>query len=289
MTGGMTGGMTGSGMKRACVVGWPVAHSRSPLIHGHWLARYGIEGSYSRVAVKPEEAPGLLCNLRVHGYVGCNVTIPHKETAFAIAAATLPAAQAAGAANTLWYEGDRLMADNTDGFGFVSNIRATLPGFAFDGASVSLLGAGGAARGIVHALLEAGAGEIRIFNRTRQRADALAADFGARVQAFGWDERDSRSRGASLLVNTTSLGMYSSGSPEMALDMLDRECVVADIVYVPLDTPLLAAARRRGLPTVDGLGMLLHQAVPGFERWFGVRPEVTDELRAVLVRDIEGA
>jgi len=285
----MTSGMTGLGQKRACVVGWPIAHSRSPLIHGHWLARYGIEGSYARVAVKPDEAADFLRNLRAQGYVGCNVTIPHKEAAFAVADETLPAARAAGAANTLWYEGGRLMADNTDGAGFVSNLRATVPGFAVDGAAVSLLGAGGSARGIVHALLEAGAGEVRLFSRTRARADALAGAFGARVKAFDWGARADRSRGASLLVNTTPLGMHGAGSVEVDLDRLDRNCVIADIVYVPVVTPLLAAAHRRGLATVDGLGMLLHQAVPGFERWFGVRPEVTDELRAVLVRDIEGA
>jgi shikimate dehydrogenase len=285
----MTGGATGPDLKRACVVGWPVAHSRSPLIHGYWLARYRIDGSYSRAAVKPGEAADFLSNLRVQGFVGCNVTIPHKETAFAVADATLPAARAAGAANTLWYEGDRLMADNTDGAGFVSNIRATVPGFACDGAIVSLLGAGGSARGIVHALLEAGAAEVRLFNRTRGRADAFAAAFGTKVRAFDWDERGDRSRGASLLVNTTPLGMHRTDAPAMNLDVLDQNCVVADIVYVPLETPLLAAARERGLATVDGLGMLLHQAVPGFERWFGVRPEVTDELRAMLVRDIEGA
>jgi shikimate dehydrogenase len=277
------------GLKQACVVGWPVAHSRSPLIHGYWLARYGIDGSYTRAAVEPGAAANFLRRLRAQGYVGCNVTIPHKETAFAVADATLPAARAAGAANTLWYEGDRLMADNTDGAGFVGNVRAALPNFAFDGAVVSLLGAGGAARGIAHALLEAGAGEVRIFNRTRGRADALAAAFGTRVRAFDWDDRDDRSRGVSLLVNTTPLGMHSTEALVMNLDVLDRDCAVADIVYVPLETPLLAAACERGLATVDGLGMLLHQAVPGFERWFGVRPEVTDELRALIVRDIEGA
>jgi shikimate dehydrogenase len=164
-----------------------------------------------------------------------------------------------------------------------------VPGFTFDGAVVALLGAGGSARGIVHALKEAGAGEIRLFSRTRERADGLAAAFGPRVKAFDWGERDEGSRAASLLVNSTPLGMHGTGTLEMDLDVLARDCVVADIVYVPLETPLLAAARRRGLATVDGLGMLLHQAVPGFERWFGVRPEVTDELREVLVRDIEGA
>jgi shikimate dehydrogenase len=276
-------------MKRACVVGWPVAHSRSPLIHGYWLARYGIDGSYGREAVRAEEAARFLRHLQAQGYVGCNVTIPHKEAAYAVADEALPAARAAGAANTLWYDGDRLMADNTDGSGFVNNIRAAVPGFAFDGAAVSVLGAGGAARGIVHALLQAGAGELRIFNRTRARADALAGAFGAKVKAFDWSERGGLSCDVALLVNTTPLGMQRTEPVDMDVGVLDGSCVVADIVYVPLETPLLAAARKRGLATVDGLGMLLHQAVPGFERWFRVRPEVTDELRALMVRDIEGA
>ena len=275
-------------MKRACVVGWPISHSRSPLIHGHWLTRLGIDGSYARVAVKPEEAAYFLRHLREQGYVGCNVTIPHKETAYAVADETLPAARAAGAANTLWYEGDRLIADNTDGIGFISNVRAAAPSLALEGAFVSLLGAGGSARGISHALLQAGVREIRVFNRTRERADGLARDFGPQVKAFDWSERNSGASGAALLVNTTPLGMAHSESLDMDVRALDRNCVVADIVYVPLETPLLAAARRQGLVTVDGLGMLLHQAVPGFERWFGVRPEVTDELRALLIRDIEG-
>jgi shikimate dehydrogenase len=287
----MTSPGPGSGLKRACVVGWPVAHSRSPLIHGHWLERYRIEGSYSREAVEPEAAAPFLRNLRQRGYVGCNVTIPHKQTAFAVADVRLPAARASGAANTLWYEGDRLIADNTDGAGFVSNMRSTVPALQFERAVVSVMGAGGAARGIVHALLEAGVGEIRLFNRTYARAEELGALFAYSgvVSAFDWSERSARSRGATLLVNTTPLGMAGSDALDFDVSALDPSCVVADIVYVPLETPLLAAARRQGLATVDGLGMLLHQAVPGFERWFGVRPEVTEELRALLVRDIEGA
>jgi shikimate dehydrogenase len=276
-------------MPRACVVGWPVSHSRSPLIHGYWLERHGIAGSYTRVAVKIEEAAGFLRDLMGRGYVGCNVTIPHKETAFAVADVTLPAARAAGAANTLWYESGKLLADNTDGVGFVENIRSTVPGFSFEGVVVSMLGAGGAARGIAHALLAAGVEEIRVFNRTRARAEALAEILGARIAAFDWSERNAGSQGAALLINTTPLGMNKADALDIDMPLLDPGCIVADIVYVPLETPLLAAARRRGLVTVDGLGMLLHQAVPGFERWFGVRPEVTDELRALIVRDIEGA
>jgi shikimate dehydrogenase len=277
-------------MRRACVIGWPVSHSRSPAIHGYWLARYRIDGSYTRVAVRPEEAADFLRNLRPNGFVGCNVTIPHKETAFAVADLTLPAARVAGAANTLWYDRDRLVADNTDGSGFVSNIHSTVGAtFAFMGAVVAILGAGGAARGIVHAMLEARVREIRIFNRTRARADALAGIYGKRVRAFDWSERNAHMSGAALLVNATPLGMDRSEALDVDVDALDPGCVVADIVYVPLETPLLAAARKRGMSTVDGLGMLLHQAVPGFERWFGVRPEVTDELRALLERDIAGA
>jgi shikimate dehydrogenase len=275
-------------MKRACVIGWPVSHSRSPLIHGHWLARYGIDGSYTRVAVRPEEAAAFLGSLQDGGYVGCNVTIPHKETAYAVAAETLPAARVAGAANTLWYEDGRLVADNTDAAGFVSNLAARAPRFAFQGATVSMLGAGGAARGVAFALVVAGAREIRVFNRTKARAEALARDFGARVKALDWDQRTSASRDASLLVNTTPLGMPGNDPVDVDVGALDRNCVVADIVYVPLLTPLLTAARARGLVTVDGLGMLLHQAVPGFEKWFGVRPEVTDELRGLVERDIGG-
>ena len=270
------------------MVGWPISHSRSPLIHGYWLERYGIGGSYTRVAVAPKDAARFLRGLGAQGFVGCNVTIPHKETAYAAADKTLPAARAARAANTLWYEDGTLVADNTDGDGFVSSIRSAVPGFAFDGAAVSLLGAGGAARGIAHALLGAGVGEIRVFNRTRARADALAEAFGKQVSAFDWGDRSARSRDMTLLVNTTPLGMGSTDALDLDVGILDASCVVADIVYAPLLTPLLAAAHRRGLTTVDGLGMLLHQAVPGFERWFGVRPEVTEELRALVVRDIEG-
>src|SRR5262245_15846275 len=221
-------------MKRACVIGWPVSHSRSPLIHGYWLARHGIDGSYTRVAVRPEDAPAFLGSLQAEGYVGCNVTIPHKETAYAVAAKTLPAARAAGAANTLWYEGGRLVADNTDAAGFVSNLAAVAPQFDLRGALVSVLGAGGAARGIAFALLEAGAREIRGFNRTRARAEALARYFGARVKAFDWDQHTNASHDVSLLINTTPLGMPGTDPIDVDVGVLDPNCVVADIVYVPL-------------------------------------------------------
>lgn len=274
-------------MKRACVIGWPIAHSRSPLIHGYWLRTHGIEGEYTREPVRPEEAAHFIQSLRKRGLAGCNVTLPHKETAFAVATQTTPAARAVGAANTLWLDGDTLMADSTDGAGFMENLRATVPGFSAAGRIAAVLGAGGAARAIVHALLEDGAVEIRLFNRTRDRAETIARHFGPRVKPLDWDRRGEACRDAALLVNTTSLGMRGSGPLDMDVGALAPGCVVADIVYVPLVTPLLAAASARGLPTVDGLGMLLHQAVPGFEKWFGVRPVVTDELRALVTRDIE--
>jgi shikimate dehydrogenase len=273
---------------RACIIGWPVDHSRSPMIHGYWLKKYRIDGSYERRPVRPGEVSAFLRGMREHGLAGCNVTIPHKEAAYAAATLTMPAARAVGAANTLWFEDGRLVADNTDAAGFMSHLRACVPDFAARRLPAAVLGAGGAARGMVHAFLEAGAPEVRLFNRTPERATAVARHFGARVKTFDWADRVERSREAGVLVNATSLGMEHVAGLDMPLAQLDAACIVADLVYVPLVTPLLAAAHARGLATVDGLGMLLHQAVPGFEKWFGVRPEVTDELRDLLVADIEG-
>jgi shikimate dehydrogenase len=273
---------------RACIIGWPVDHSRSPVIHGHWLKKYAIDGSYDRQPVRPEEVADFLRGMRERGLVGCNVTLPHKEAACAAAQLTMPAARAVGAANTLWFEDGRLVADNTDAGGFMSHLRACVPRFDARRSPVAVLGAGGAARGIVHAFLQAGAPEVRLCNRTRERADAVARHFGPRVKAFEWSDRVERSREAGVLVNATALGMQHMAALDMPLAQLDAACIVADLVYVPLVTPLLAAARARGLAIVDGLGMLLHQAVPGFEKWFGVRPEVTQELRDLLVADIEG-
>jgi shikimate dehydrogenase len=274
---------------KACVIGWPIAHSRSPLIHGYWLKKYGIAGSYTKQPVRAEEVATFLRGLGEQGLAGCNVTVPHKETAFATADETMPAARAVGAANTLWLEGDRLFADNTDGLGFMNHLHASAPAFDARSFAVAVLGAGGSARAIVHAMLEAGVREVRIFNRTRERADALARHFGVRVTAHDWQDRIDRTRDVGLLVNTTVLGMHSAPDLAMPVERLAGTCVVADIVYVPLETPLLAAARRRGLHAVDGLGMLLHQAAPGFARWFGVTPEVTPELHALVVADIGSA
>src|SRR5262249_52900971 len=255
-------------MRRACVIGWPVAHSRSPLIHGYWLRQHGIDGSYHKEAVRPEDAMGFLASLRARGLVGCNVTLPHKRTALAAAARAAPAARATGAANTLWFEGEALVADNTDGAGFIAHLRATAPHWALAGTAVGLLGAGGAARALTYALLEAGVGEVRIFNRTREHAEALALGVGKRVLVFDWPAREDRTRDVCLLINATALGMHGGAPLDMSVEHLPAAAMVADIVYVPLVTPLLAAARARGLATLDGLGMLLHQAVPGFAKWF---------------------
>jgi shikimate dehydrogenase len=275
-------------MKRACIVGWPVEHSRSPMIHGHWIARYRIDGTYTKAAVRPEEAHAFFRSLALNGFVGCNVTVPHKETAFAAADELDGSARAVGAANTLWFEGSRLCAANSDTYGFMTHLASAAPAWATRDRPAVVLGAGGSARTIVYGLLEAGVGEVRVVNRTLARAEAIAHHFGAKVRALPWDRREAASRDAGLLVNTTTLGMVKSGPLDFDVAALPQDATVADIVYVPLETNLLRNARARGLVGVDGLGMLLHQAVPGFEKWFGVRPEVTDELRDLIVRDIEG-
>jgi shikimate dehydrogenase len=276
-------------VKRACVIGWPVEHSRSPLIHNYWLKLYGIPGAYEKVAVKPEELAAFLGSLFERGFTGCNVTLPHKEAALKLAQVVDQSARAVGAANTLWldYEAE-LHASNTDAFGFMANLAEQAPAWKARRRPVLVLGAGGAARAIVHGLLEGGVAKIFLANRSRERADALARDFDRRVEVVAWSDRDAALAGCGLLVNATSLGM--TGKPPLELDLaaLPADAAVVDIVYSPRETRLLAAARARGNPTVDGLGMLLYQAVPGFERWFGFRPEVTDELRALLAVSLEG-
>ena len=274
-------------MKRACVIGWPIEQSRSPLIHGYWLRRYGIDGAYTQEAVRPEDVPAFLQYLAVRGFIGCNVTVPHKEAALASAAVKEDSALAVGAANTLWLDGGRLHAANTDTYGYMTYLNQCAPEWQRRDAPVSILGAGGAARAIVHGFLQAGVGEVRVFNRSRARAEALAQHFGARVKVMDWDVRSAASRDCAVLVNTTTLGMKHEGSLGIDFKGFHKDCVVSDIVYVPLQTELLSQAHAAGLRTVDGLGMLLHQAVPGFERWFGVRPEVTRELYDLIVHDIE--
>lgn len=265
-------------MKRACVIGWPIEHSRSPEIHGYWLDHYAIAGRYTKEAVPPENLDHFLASLGEQGLAGCNVTIPHKERAFLASAERHASASAVGAANTLWLEDGRLHAANTDTYGYMTYLAACAPDWQRLDAPVSVLGAGGAARAIVFGFLEAGVEEVRVMNRTPGRAEALASAFGSRVRAVDWSARSEASREASVLVNTTSLGLKGAGSVDVDFKGFRPECIVSDIVYVPLETQLIAGARRAGLRTVDGLGMLLHQAVPGFEKWFGVRPEVTADL-----------
>jgi len=270
--------------RAACLIGWPAAHSRSPLIHHYWLRQLGIEGGYSIEAVPPEGFAEFVLNLSGHGFVGANVTIPHKERALELSAPD-DRARAVGAANTLWYDGDTLRSTNTDVEGFINNLDAGAPGW--EGAGEALvLGAGGAARAVVFGMLERGIKRVHLANRTIDRAQAFVRQFGASVTPLAWEEKEAVLPHASLLVNTTSLGM--KGQPALALDLspLSPRAVVADLVYVPLETPLLAAARARGLRTADGLGMLLHQAVGGFELWFGQRPKVTAELRALIEDDL---
>lgn len=273
--------------RRACVIGWPVAHSRSPLIHGYWLERYGVNGAYVRRPTPPEELEAFLRHLGREGFVGANVTVPHKEAAWRLADEADAAAQAVEAANTLWLEDGRLKATNTDIHGFLRNLDELAPGWDAAGPA-AVCGAGGAARAVIRGLLDRGFQDIRVINRTRARGEALARRFGAALTLFDWSDCDRALAGAALLVNATSLGMTGAPPLDLPLDGLAAEAVVSDIVYAPLETELLRRARARGLTAVDGLGMLLHQAAPGFEKWFGVFPEVTAELRALVVRDIEG-
>jgi shikimate dehydrogenase len=268
----------------ACLIGWPAAHSRSPLIHRYWLRTLGIEGGYVIEAVPPEDLRDFVLRLSLHGFVGANVTIPHKEDVLAL---STPDARAKviGAANTLWLAGSELHSTNTDVEGFINNLDATAPGW--DAAEEALvLGAGGSSRAVVFGLLERGVSRVHLANRTIARAEALATAFGSRVQPIAWNAINDVLPRAKLLVNTTSLGMRGQPALELEIARLPQETVVADLVYVPLITPLLAAAQARGLKTADGLGMLLHQAVRGFELWFGKRPQVTTELRALVEADL---
>ncbi len=270
--------------RAACLIGWPAAHSRSPLIHHYWLRTLGIEGGYNIEAVPPEGFAEFVMHLSAHGFVGANVTIPHKERALAL---TVPdaRARAVGAANTLWYEGSELRSTNTDIEGFINNLDASAKGW--DGIEDALvLGAGGSSRAVVFGLIERGIKCIHLANRTIDRARALADQFGKTVHPLPWEAIRGALPNAGVLVNTTSLGMHGQPALDVDIGLLPAHAIVADLVYVPLETPLLAAARARGLRTADGLGMLLHQAVRGFELWFGRRPQVTSELRALVEADL---
>ena len=274
--------LTGHG-RLAGVLGWPVAHSRSPQLHGHWLQRYGLDGAYVPLAVAPGDLERAVQALPRLGFRGFNVTVPHKEAVAGLVDQIDPAARRIGAVNTVVADEDgRLHGSNTDGFGFIEAMRDRLPGWQPSGAVV-VLGAGGAARAVVAALQDCGAVQIRLANRSPQRSEALIADLGGTIEAVDWAQRAAALAGAVLVVNTTTLGM--TGQPPLDLDLaeLGPEAAVFDIVYTPLETPLLQSARRRGLQAVDGLGMLLHQARPGFRAWFGVDPVVDAPLRAAVL------
>jgi shikimate dehydrogenase len=274
------------GFRAACVIGWPAGHSRSPLIHNYWIKQHGVTAEYRREAVPPEKFAEFLASWGERGYVGANVTLPHKEAALKLSQPD-DRADAVGAANTLWREGGVLRSTNTDVEGFMENLDAATPGWDAGLASAIVLGAGGAGRAIVFALLERGAERVYVANRTFEKAEAFRARFGNRVRPVRWGEVNGLLAGAQLLANATSLGM--TGQPELDINLSDLppSAVVTDVVYVPLETPLLSEARRCGLRTADGLGMLLHQAVRGFSLWFGVRPEVTAELRALVEADLK--
>jgi shikimate dehydrogenase len=274
-------------MKHACVIGDPVSHSRSPLVHGFWLAELGIEGSYGRERVSSDALAGFITGLRERGYRGCNVTLPHKEAAFRLVDATTELSRQLAAVNTVWLDEDgRLHGDNTDVHGFVANLDQEMPGWRMTTSSALVLGAGGAARAIVMGLMLCGVERVIVANRSAERADALVAGLPRPAETVTLDRLPKILPDADLLANTTSLGMVGQPRHDFALAGLKPGALVTDIVYVPLETELLREARLRGHPTVGGLGMLLHQAVPGFEHWYGTRPSVSPALYRHVAADI---
>ena len=269
---------------RAGVIGNPISHSLSPKLHGHWLRRYGIDGSYDALQVTEDSLERTLRSLPAQGYVGVNVTLPHKVAVLQIADQLTDRATLIGAANTLTFKDDgRIFADNTDGYGFLENLRQGAPGWDAKSGPAVVFGAGGAARAVIVSLIEAGVPEIILTNRTRPKAESLRADFGARIRIVDWVQAGSVLSDAATVVNTTSLGMKGGQEFRVPLDGLRSDTVVTDIVYTPLRTKFLDVAAEKGCVTVDGLGMLLHQGVPGFERWFGKRPEVDADLRRAIL------
>ncbi len=274
--------------RHAFVTGYPVKHSRSPLIHGYWLEALGLAGSYTPQEISPENFAGFISRLKgvESGFIGGNVTIPHKETAFRLADRPDALSEELGASNTLWLEDGALCATNTDGYGFLANLDAEAPGWDKTDRAV-VLGAGGASRAIIQAVRDRGVGEIHVVNRTLGRAQELADRFGPKVHSHALAALAEVSKGAGLFVNTTSLGMDGEPAPDFDFSPLAAGAVVTDIVYVPLVTPILRQAAEQGFATVDGLGMLLHQAAPGFEKWFGTRPVVDAHLRDIVLADME--
>ncbi|MEP3045304.1 MAG: shikimate dehydrogenase [Roseibium sp.] len=276
--------------RKATVIGYPIAHSRSPMLHGYWLKKHGLDGEYGRLELIPEKSGDFFKTFADSGLVGANVTVPHKEVAARACDWLDDAAKAMGAANTLWLDETGLLCGaNTDGLGFLGNLDQRAPGWDDTPGTAVVLGAGGAARAIVWALLSRGYQHVHIVNRTVEKAKVIADEFGSKTTAYSWDKLGTLLEDTDLLVNTTSLGMTGKAPLEIDLSGLPKSALVTDIVYVPLETDLLKSAAARGNKTVDGLGMLLHQAVPGFERWFGIRPDVDDALRALILKDLEGS
>lgn len=273
------------GKRAACVIGWPAKHSRSPMLQGYWIKRYGVDGEYRVEEVTAEDFPAFIGNLAAKGYVGANITLPHKSAALELSEPD-ERARAVGAANTLWLDGGRLRSTNTDVEGFIGALDAAAPGWDKRAESAVVLGAGGAGRAVVYALIERGLKVIHLVNRSFEKAAALRERFGPSVHPARWDDVPRIIAGASLLANATSLGM--KGQPDLEIDLspMMAGAVVSDLVYVPLRTKLLEAAERLGFKTVNGLDVLLYQAVRGFQLWFGIRPEVTAELGALLAADI---
>ena len=276
--------MSDSPFVLAGVMGWPVAHTRSPAIHNHWIAKHGLKGAYVQLPVHPDRLEAALRGLPALGFAGCNVTVPHKVSAMHFMDELHPTAQRVAAINTIVVQPDgSLLGMNNDGAGYVQSLRDADPTWRGDAGPALVLGAGGAARAIVVALLDEGVPELRITNRTLERAQALAEAFGDRVKVVPWAERNEAMAGISLLVNTTTQGMHGQPPLDVALDALPAAAMVSDAIYIPMETPLLAQARLRGHRTVNGLGMLLNQARPAFKAWFGVMPEITPELRAAIL------
>ena len=266
--------------KLAGVMGWPVAHSRSPAIHGHWIRELGLKGNYVLLPVQTENLMDAVHGLRALGFAGCNLTIPHKVAAMALVDRVDPLAARIGAINTIVVEADGLLTGyNTDAYGFIQSLLDEQPDWRADTGPITVLGAGGAARAVLVALAERGAKDIRLCNRSLDKAQALASEFGGPIRAYPWEQRTELLDGCALLVNTTSLGMKGQDALELSLENLPKQALVCDVIYVPLETPLLATARQRCNATVNGLGMLLNQARPAFHHWFGVMPEITAELR----------
>lgn len=272
-------------MNKTCVIGWPIAHSRSPLIHGYWIRKYGLKASYTREAIQPERLPAFVRSLQGNGFVGCNVTLPHKEAVYGLVDEADMLARRLGAVNTIYVRDGLLMGTNTDGEGFLSSLTSSYPDFDLSGKTAVIIGAGGSARAVVGALLDAGVSRAAIINRTASRVTELRELFGSRVFVAGPE----RMSGCDLLIHATSQGMEGQASLSFDLSLLKPTCIVADLIYTPLKTELLAAAESRGLAILPGLGMLLHQAVRGFELWHGIRPEVTQDLYDVVAADVAKA